>query len=124
MKNKTTELTETAKRNFHNRMARALRSLALEMGILADCDIRSCKGGPGVWGEVVLHHEKVYVQVHFAYGEPRVMYRTCEGRKDYSGGVNRFMTVEQLFSERGRAQLQQVIDYDCSDAACNLHVSI
>nr|WP_172688346.1 hypothetical protein [Pseudomonas aeruginosa]AMP35832.1 Hypothetical protein [Pseudomonas aeruginosa] len=65
----------------------------------ASYDIRSCKGGDGVMGEVILHSDHLYLMVHLGSGSVlRVLYRTCEGRKDYSGGMNHYASVSELAS--------------------------
>ena len=63
-------------------------------------------------GEVTLHSDHLYLMVHVMTGELRVMYRTCKGRKDYSGGMNHFIGVSDLASttasERFVAKLKQM----------------
>ena len=73
------------KRNFHLRGKKHLREVANKLGFTREgADIRSCKGGPAVSGEVILHADHLYICVghDFAY------FRICNGRKDYSGGQN------------------------------------
>jgi hypothetical protein len=53
-------------------------------------DIRTCKGGPAVSGEVVLHSGKWYIMVSADMAHLGQMYRTCNGKKDYTGGANRW----------------------------------
>jgi hypothetical protein len=60
--------------------------------------IRSNKGGIAVSGEITLHYERLYIQVHQSILGPNaaVLYRSCEGLKDYTGGTNNFMSLEAL----------------------------
>lgn len=57
-----------------------------------------CRGGAAVWGEAILHSNSVYIQIftNFSGGESCVLYRTCEGQKDYCGGPNQFLTLDDL----------------------------
>ena len=90
---------EQAKTAFHS-MARArLRLLASALGMdSASYEIRSNKGGAAVSGEITLHHEKVYIQASQSCMGPEsgIMYRTCDGRRDYTGGYNNFMPLGML----------------------------
>lgn len=84
-------------------------------------DIRSSKGGNGVMGEVILHSDHLYLMVHVMTGELRVMYRTCKGPKDDSGGINYFVGVSELASatasERFIAKLKQMTSLSVREAA-------
>lgn len=52
------------KRRFHSTARTRLRRLAQELGFdTGSFDLRSNKGGIAVSGEIILHHERVYVQV-------------------------------------------------------------
>jgi hypothetical protein len=61
-------------------------------------DLRSNLGGIAVSGEVTLHHDRLYVQIcQPATGmDTGILIRTCEGRKDYTGGRNHFAPLSQL----------------------------
>lgn len=64
-----------------------LRLLALRLCLNEkEFDLRFNAGGIAVSGEATLHHEKFYIQ----FSETGVMWRECKGRKDYSGGTNRW----------------------------------
>jgi len=83
--------TTNEKAVFHRDGMKLLKTLALECGVKAD--FRSNKGGIAVSGEVTMHGDTVYVQLHQAITSPapfRFLVRTCKGRKDYSGGTNYF----------------------------------
>jgi hypothetical protein len=50
-------------------------------------------------GEVILHSDHLYLMVHLGSDRVlKVLYRSCEGRKDYSGGMNRYESVSELGS--------------------------
>lgn len=74
---------------FHIRGRKFLQAMAdyWDLG-KGSYEIRSCKGGPAVLGEVILHADSIYVQVCEYLGSPMVMYRHCKGQKDYTGGHN------------------------------------
>ena len=61
-------------------------------------DLRSNRGAIAVSGEITLHHDRVYVQVcQPATGaDSGVLIRTCEGRRDYTGGRNHFAPLPLL----------------------------
>ena len=63
-----------------------------------DFDLRTNPGGPAVSGETTLHHEKLYVQISVENGKPMVLWRTCEGRKDYSGGPNNWGEADKAYA--------------------------
>jgi hypothetical protein len=73
---------------------RVLRAIAAELGLQSGTfDIRSNLGGTAVAGEITLHGEHIYIQ--FSEGDS-FMYRSCEGRKDYTGGANHWMLYDDL----------------------------
>ncbi len=84
------------KETFH-RLGRAyLKMIAQVMGLVAGTfEIRSCKGGPGVMGEVILHTETVYIHLS-GESNGEFYYRSCKGRKDYTGGRNRWLEYAKL----------------------------
>ena len=85
------------KSNFHRAWKGRLRRLAKELELPSGSyEVRSCLGGPGVLGEVILHAERLYVVV---VDEQRIMYRLCQGRKDYTGGPNHWLPVAKLLGE-------------------------
>lgn len=94
------------KRAFHKEASRVLRALADELGFeKGSFDLRSNQGGIAVSGEITLHHDDVYIQVsQSATGSDKgIMIRTCEGRKDYTGGRNNFLTYAALDDVPGLA---------------------
>jgi hypothetical protein len=61
-------------------------------------NLRSNQGGIAVSGEITLHADHLYVQAcQPATGhDSGVMFRTCEGRKDYVGGRNNSASLDLL----------------------------
>jgi hypothetical protein len=88
-----------AKRAFHSRARRQLKCLADALGLApGSYDLRSNQGGIAVSGEVTLHADRLYVQAcQPATGhDTGVLFRTCQGRKDYCGGPNNFASLDLL----------------------------
>lgn len=86
------------KRSFHSLGRKFLKDLANELDLApGSYEIRSNRGGVAVSGEVTLHHDGLYVQLSDNMGAaPQLLYRTCKGRRDYSGGVNNWMSLSRL----------------------------
>lgn len=87
------------KQQFHNHARRQLRKLATYLGFRPnDYDLRANRAGIAVSGEITLHADRLYVQVSQPFGgfDTGVMFRTCEGRKDYVGGPNNFAPLDLL----------------------------
>ena len=102
------EAHDPGKEAFHRKYRKVLKAFAKRLGLPeGSYEVRSCKGGPAVLGEVILHGEAIYIQVcrNYVYdgtNDPyTVLYRSCNGRKDYSGGQNRYMPVTALENEVG-----------------------
>ena len=84
------------KDEFHRKYKRKLRAIAIALGLTpGSFDVRSNKGGPAVLGEVILHTDTLYVSVG-GLDATRVMFRACKGRKDYYGGVNRWIGIDAV----------------------------
>lgn len=86
------------KNAFHVAGRAALRAVAKELGLQkGEYDLRSNKAGIAVSGEVTLHTDWVYVQIsQSCCNLPDVMYRLCDGRKDYTGKHNHFCPSVEL----------------------------
>ena len=87
------------KQRFHAVARARLRRLAAELGFPpASFDLRSNQGGIAVSGEITLHHERVYVQVSqpATGADTGILIRTCQGRRDYTGGPNHFAPLSLL----------------------------
>jgi hypothetical protein len=88
-----------AKRAFHNHARRRLKRLADVLGLApGSFDLRSNLGGIAVSGEATLHADHLYVQASQpATGhDTGILFRTCQGRKDYHGGPNHFASLDLL----------------------------
>lgn len=78
---------ESDKYQFKRFATGTLRAIAIGLGLPKESyDVRFNAGGPAVSGEATLHHDSFYVQI----SQTGVMFRTCKGRKDYTGGPNRW----------------------------------
>ena len=90
---------DAQKRSFHATGRKRLKALAAALGLEAGAyDMRSNLGGIAVSGEVTLHGQDLYVQIcQPATGwDSGILIRTCQGRKDYTGGVNNFASLALL----------------------------
>jgi len=88
-----------AKRQFHSHARRQLRRLADALGLTpGDYDLRNNEGGIAVSGEITLHTAHLYVQVcqPASGNDSGVLFRSCDGRKDYTGGRNHFASLDLL----------------------------
>lgn len=82
---------------LHRESKKQLRKLAKLMGLpKGTFSVRSNEGGPAVLGEAILHTEFVYVMITEGTLTMPVMYRTCDGLKDYTGGRNQWCSVNML----------------------------
>lgn len=87
-----------AKEKFHRAARAVCARIAQTLGLAKDSyEIRSNKGGIAVSGEVTLHSEEFYIQFsQHCFGKTSIMYRKVNGRKDYTGGNNHFMSCDVL----------------------------
>jgi hypothetical protein len=96
---KPCDYDDDQKRAFHRAARSRLKALAQLMGWpRAAFDIRANKAGIAVSGEITLHHDGVFIQVSqscmgSAHG---ILFRTCQGRKDFTGGMNNFAPLALL----------------------------
>lgn len=94
-----------SKTKFHADGKKFLKAFASEIGLAGACDIRSSLGGPGVLGEVILHADGLYMQLFESMGPGvRILYRSCQGRKDSSSGNNMYVTMKDLQNEDSLAR--------------------
>lgn len=87
------------KDRFHRLGLLVAASVAVGLGLPeGSYDIRSNKAGIAVSGEVTLHGENIYIQFgQSACGSGMdILYRSCKGRKDYTGGRNNYLTYKAL----------------------------
>lgn len=99
--NAYSEAGAVSKDYMHIEGKKFLRDLAKEVGIPAGTfDVRSNKAGMAVSGEVTLHSDRLYIQLSEASFRPglELLYRTCKGRGDYTGGGNNYKSVPLLFA--------------------------
>lgn len=91
---------------FHKDGKTLLRRLAKHLGLpTGTYQVRSNRAGDAIFGEVTLHTGSFYVQLsvdgfpdtHGTESHPvRVLYRSCEGLKDYTGGANQWTTLQRI----------------------------
>jgi hypothetical protein len=92
----STACDDMDKDQYHRAAKSVLKKVAKELGFTpGSFEIRSNKGGHAVAGEITLHHEKVYIQFNDCMGG-KILYRSCNGLKDYTGGPNNWMTFDAL----------------------------
>lgn len=111
LKNKDFSYNEDNKSQLHRAGTKALKALAAKLALPAGSfDVRSNKGGIAVSGEITLHSDKLYVQISDSSSGRglQVLFRTCNGRKDYSGGINNFANIDQFESDSFVQQLQRM----------------
>lgn len=111
LKNKEMSYNETNKDQFHRAGKKALKELAVKLALPANgFEVRSNKGGIAVSGEVTLHSESLYVQISDSSSGRglQVLFRTCKGMKDYSGGQNNFADIDRFESDAFVAQLKKM----------------
>ena len=86
-----------SKLKYHRLGKRVLKAVAEELGLQSGTfDIRSNLGGTAVAGEITLHGEHIYIQFCEPMNGLEVLYRSCKGRKDCSGGGNHWMQYDEL----------------------------
>ena len=87
------------KDGMHRKGRAALKQVAAGLDLKPGTfDIRSNKAGIACSGEITLHHDEFYFQVQpdsFMKGQ-EILVRSCKGRKDYSGGGNTFISIQDL----------------------------
>ena len=87
-----------AKKAFHAQGKAFLKKLAAELCLAVNSySVRSNMGGDGVTGEVVLHSDYFYLQLfnNCSVGT-RILFRSCKGQKDYTGGRNQFENLSRI----------------------------
>lgn len=103
------EYNEEAKLKFHNLSTKVLKDLAEKLNLDSSTyDIRSNKGGYAVSGEITLHSEHLYLQISQFIGNTQVLYRSCNGRKDFAGGKNNFSPLDALMDEKMLSVLKRI----------------
>lgn len=88
---------EVEKFEMHKGGKKAMKALAVALGLkVGEFDVRSNLAGPAVSGEVTLHSDHWYVQLSAGWKSAEVLFRLCNGRKDYRGFQNNHAPVEAL----------------------------
>ncbi|MER8772788.1 hypothetical protein NKH63_29395 [Mesorhizobium sp. M0960] len=86
--NRSCSYDEQHKRRFHATARSRLKKLAAELALpQGSFDLRSNKAGIAVSDEIILHHDRAYIQVgQFGLSSGHgILIRTCKGRMDYTG---------------------------------------
>ena len=84
---------------FHRHGKALLKRVAHDLGYTpGSYDLNSNMAGIAVSGEITLHTDDLYVQFSSpSYCEEyQILYRRCEGRRDYRGQRNHFLTFRAL----------------------------
>ena len=91
------------KQTFHRAGKCLLRRIANVLCLeKKQYDLRSNPGGIAVSGEVILHSDTLYLQLSqgaLMQGRSQILYRRCDGRKDYAGHMNHFVELALLSNE-------------------------
>lgn len=100
-----------AKERWHQLARGVAKALAAKLSLnKGEYSIRYNRGGIAVSGETTLHADDIYIQLSVSCFGPAsgVLYRSCKGQKDYSGGVNRFMSFDELLNlDKATAKLAE-----------------
>jgi hypothetical protein len=85
------------KKLFHSEGRRAMKALADALGYdRSDFDLRCNQGGIAVSGEITIHSDEVYIQLSCNGRGGEVLYRRCDGRRDYTGGRNHHAAMREV----------------------------
>jgi hypothetical protein len=103
----------TRKHAFHASGKRLMRRIASELGLSSGqyC-LRSNPGGIAVSGEITLHSDTLYLQLSqgaLMQGRTLILYRCCEGRRDYVGNTNHFLDARRLSDSMEAARFIQTL---------------
>lgn len=134
--NRSASYDAAQKEAFHREARKQLKKLAQELGFASGSyDLRSNKAGIASSGEVTLHHDDLYVQASQSTmgNDKGILIRTCENRKDYTGGSNHFAPLSWLsdgdrprLARFCRQVLEQKLGFDADandDPGYNPHYS-
>ena len=85
---------------FHRLGKVLLRFMALDLGYAPGTfAVRNNFAGKAVSGDITLHTDELYVQFsqsRAGTGSLDMLYRTCQGRKDCTGGQNHLLPIAAL----------------------------
>ncbi|WP_419901085.1 hypothetical protein [Kiloniella sp.] len=95
---KTLSYDPDRKAAFHKEAKKQLKRLADALGyVKGEFDISSSMGGVAVGGEAILHTDHLYLQIFQGFSRfGDILYRSCDHRKDYSGGNNNYAFLKDL----------------------------
>jgi hypothetical protein len=94
---KTVSYNAERKKKFHQLGRYVLQQLVAELQFTAGSyEIRHNQAGLAVSGEIILHHDNLYVQFSQSAVAGCFMWRTCKSRRDYTGDMNIWATWERL----------------------------
>jgi hypothetical protein len=97
-----------AKDAFHKNGLAFLKKLAAALDLpVGTYDVRSNPAGIAVSGEVTLHSDDIYIQIGGSFTGPGLLmlYRSCSGRRDYTGGTNQYAKLTELSGADNQARL-------------------
>ena len=109
---------QDAKNNFHYLARHVARQIAKKLGLeKGSYDIRTNMGGIAVCGETTLHGENIYIQISQSCLGPNMgfMYRSCQGRLDYTGGPNQWMKWDELANLDAACRKFESVMYEAKD---------
>lgn len=97
--------------DYHRTAKSVLNKLAKEFGLVkGEFKVSNNMAGDAVAGEVTLHTEKLYLMIcekHNGNGL-QILFRTCNGMKDYSGGTNQYTALSSLNDEEFKEKLLKI----------------
>lgn len=87
-----------AKVAFHKLAKRVCKQIVADIGLPADSvNIRTNLAGDGVGGDTTLHTDHFYLNFSAEKMAPlEILYRSCKGPKDFSGGCNNWLTYREM----------------------------
>lgn len=110
-----------AKAAFHSEGRKAMTRLAKALGLQrGEFELRSNMAGIACSGEITIHSADLYIQLDLGCMGPgrEIMFRRCEGRKDYVGGRNHFASVADLMApDRLAERIRRDLNLPQPDAA-------
>lgn len=122
------------KKEYKSLGRRILKEIVKELGLQkGEYDIRWNPGGIAISGDHILHTDKIYIMLDDNCGSGWFAWRTCKGRKDYTGGPNQIVHWEQFVDCDGWEKLIRVLkvaqagqwkDPSTGDIICDINQAI
>jgi hypothetical protein len=92
--------SQELKESFHNESKKVLIKLAEKLGLKKnEYEIRSSMGNKRISGVIVLHTDKLYIQIFQSLNDNMMRYRACNGRKDCSGDAINYIHVQKMLDD-------------------------